>query len=116
MSSPFLKTGVWVMTGEAAGPYLIAEISSVCTCPGGHSDLERAQLVDGEWKYTDGGPQPSEAHYHLVGWSDRTGRTGQVILAGFRLDGTNVWNDQTLVPLPDKTEPLRPFKEGGRTI
>lgn len=63
-------------------PYRLIDVDGPCTCP------EYIRHIDGD-------DTPSEHHYHAtcvgVGW----GR-GEYYLAGYRLDGTNVWTDDRL--------------------
>lgn len=70
------------ITTYDAGPYLVLRIDGPCTCP------EYLRWINRD-------DSPSEPHYHLTCYSDRTnaGRPGLAWLNGYRLDGSSVWSD-----------------------
>jgi hypothetical protein len=83
-----VKQHAIVKTNYGSGPYIIKRVSGPCICA---QYLD--QITPSTW--VDGKPKPSEPHYHMVCQCVR-GRDGDFYLSGFRLDGTNVWNDDEL--------------------
>jgi hypothetical protein len=82
--------GKTVRTSYGSGPYLVTAVAAPCTCVKYLASLE-------------GDKTSSESHVHLVCRED--GDTKDSYLGGYRLDGTNVWSDDTLTILG---EPLVP--------
>lgn len=83
-----------VRTNYGTGPYLVTEVSEVCTCPRYHDMLALGDQAP-----------PSEPHYHLVcRAADRVGKrkrdgAGTYYLGGYRPDGTCVWSKDRITAL-----------------
>lgn len=85
-----ITIGTIVKTNYGTGPYVITEISKPCRCPEYVASL------------SPGAPK-SEKHYHFVCYPAEIAKPREkdkCWLGGFRLDGTNVWDDDRLIILP----------------